>query len=71
MVMLGIRTILFKVDDSRNKNITDTRNIEVSVIKTVKSTEKVLTLEGDQDGDGRWSEIRDSFFVFFFSFCLF
>lgn len=70
MVMLGIRTILFKVDDSRNKNITDIRNIEVSAIKIDKSIEKVLTVEGDQDGDGRWSEVRDLFFAFF-SFCLF
>lgn len=45
---------LFKVDDSRNKNITNTiRNIEVSTIKIVKGIEKVLTVEGDQDGDGR------------------
>lgn len=58
-MVLGIRTNLFKVDDSRNKNITDIRNIEVSAIKIVKSIEKVLTVEGDQDEDGRWSEIRD------------
>ena len=68
MVVLGFRTNLFKMDDSRAKSITDFRSIEVSAIRIAKRMGKI-SYWGGRPGLGCWrSGTRDCCFFLFACF---